>query len=465
MANITITNYDSANGIIFFQKTLIPLSANSVQIQKSTDAGLTFTLVATESGFITSPYSPYFFAGANLIRLFIPSINLYSNSFSTTPVVPSGPLPIASRTAITSAAQVTFVNSKIYLRNSTGVNANVHTVSLWVWTGSLNKTLGNPNFTLSKSKISGLDTYIQFEIQDFLKPFIDPKFAYNELTLPAVSGQYVFWQAIINGTVGNVIANTGTNIALLGNRWNYEQNFVNGNNGVSPNKSNPFIGTVNKWYNEKVHDYFLQSFDFTVAQVDANTSKIIITQAVTPPSAFTRCPLDPCLIVFLNKLGLWEHFTPNGKLFSQNKITFDTQNRSYRDESQLDNYYTHYKEKNNVEAMESYVLNTGSLDETMNETIKQIIFSPRVYLIKFKGDIIASAQVGITIDNTYVTIDDEIVTIDNAPISTLDVGFYKTHLQIPVIVTNTDFVEKTRLNEKNKIDYVINMDETSNKIL
>lgn len=371
-------------------------------------------------------------------------------------------LPIEDRTPITSASQVTFANSPIYIRNTATSNPQI--VYLWVWNGDLNKTLGNANSILSKSKISDSDNYIQFKVQDLILPYLNPNFAFNEVDMPAVSGQVVFWQA---KTYSNeiLIADTGTNIATVGYRWSYEQNFILGNNGILPNRNIPYNETVNKWYNSKVHHYFTQTFDFTVPQENANTTNVILTNELTIPNGWSRCSLDPCLIVFINKLGLWETFTPNGKLFTQDKVDFDNQNRSFRDESSIDNTYAHYKDKRNVEAFQTFVINTGGLDETMNETVKQIIFSPKVYFIRFKGDLVSPEVVGVTIDNTYITIDDTIQTIDGMPIGIEDIGCYKTFQQIPVLVTNQDFTEKKRLNDKTKIDYVLNMEQTNSSIL
>lgn len=373
-------------------------------------------------------------------------------------------LPIEDRTPITSASQVTFANSPIYVR--TVLLAQNYTLYLWVWTGDLNKTLGNANSILKKSKVSASDVYVQFKIQDLILPYLNPNFAFNEVDMPAVSGQVVFWQAkVVTDLELGLGFDTGTNIATTGYRWSYEQNFILGNNGILPNRNIPYNDTVNKWYNSKVHHYFTQSFDFTILQADANTTNVLKTEQLTIPTGWSRCSLDPCLIVFINKLGLWETFTPNGKLFTQDKVDFDNQNRSFRDESRVDNTYAHYKDKRNVESFQTFVVNTGGLDETMNETVKQITFSPKVYFIRFKGDLVSPEVVGVTIDNTYITIDETIQTIDGIPIGIEDIGFYKTFQQIPVLVTNQDFTEKKRLNDKTKIDYVLNMEQTNSSIL
>jgi hypothetical protein len=73
--------------------------------------------------------------------------------------------------------------------------------------------------------------------------------------------------------------------------------------------------------------------------------------------------------------------------------------------------------------VQSYSINTGALTEDMNSTIEQIIYSPKVYLIKFKSDKQITSTVGLTIDSNLVTIDN-VNIIDNA-ISTEVLGFFK----------------------------------------
>ena len=77
-----------------------------------------------------------------------------------------------TRTNIDNANDITFCNSPIHLmlqnadKDNTILSAVVY---LWVWNGAQNKVLGTPNFTLKTDKISGSDTYINFEISDLIK--------------------------------------------------------------------------------------------------------------------------------------------------------------------------------------------------------------------------------------------------------------------------------------------------------
>ena len=388
-------------------------------------------------------------------------------------------LPIGDRTLIDDEAQITFVNSPIHLRVQNGAqDATIESVFVyvWIWNGNQNKTLNSPNTTLFKNKISASDTYINFEVADYIKAFIEnplnapntnqPNFAYNEATAPAITGQGVFWQIVTDTTsaAGTVRNNYETNFATLGYRWNYEQNLI-GNNGLSVGGSTGFIKSSDRWYNSKIHNYITQSFKLDNLVAEATAGNMINSTPVAPPPAWERCSIDSSLIIYLNKLGLWEMFTPHGKILATTNTKFEKQNKSYRDPSQIDNTYVHSKLRSSPDVLQKYEINSGSLTETMINQIEQIIYSPKVYLILFDGDIQESSTVGITIDSTFVTIDDTNITIDSATVTEELVGQFKTFQQIPVISTEKTFIRKTRVNDKNKINYKFKFEETTNKLL
>lgn len=388
-------------------------------------------------------------------------------------------LPLGDRTLIDDASQITFCGSPIHLRLQNDLkDASIQSayVYLWIWNGNQNDALGAPNRILFKKKVSSLDTYINFEIADYIRAFLEtpdnapntnqPNFGYNHFVPPAMTGQGIFWQIVtdITSDAGTVRYNYETNFATLGYRWNYEQNSIK-NNSLSPNGSTGFLTPVNKWYNEKISNYFSQTFNLTNAIAAATTANMINYIAVTPPAAWTRCSRDSSLVIYLNKLGLWEAFTPHGKITASSDIDSEEQNKGYRDPSQIDNTYVHSKLRTSLDVTQSWVINTGSLTEDMINAVEQIIYSPKVYIITFSGDIQEASTVGITIDSTLISIDNTNITIDSATVTEEFVGDYKTFQQIPVIIKDSDFIRKNRLNDKNNIDYNIKFEETNNKIL
>ena len=377
------------------------------------------------------------------------------------------PIPIVSTpTIIDNASKILFCNSPVFINETATADTNRIEVKLFIWSGNISPLPLQPIIFLKKEKVSLNDNYISVQIQDYIKPFINPKFAYNRISAPSITNQAVFVQAEIktinnNNTFTKRV--TDTFLATLGYRWNYEQNLL-GSNGVQNYGANGFVDPVNKWYNPKIANYFYQDFDFTKTLLNATSTNIIRYNALTPPANWLRCTQDPYLIVFINKLGLWETFTPHGKTTVTAKVNRTDANISHRNPSQVDNTFTHSRKVNSIEVTQSYAINTGSLDETMTSIIEEVVYSPLVYLIKFKGDTEDVTTIGLTIDTTVVSIDNTNITIDSITIAVENLGYFKTHQQIPVIVADEDFNRKTRLNNKNAIDYTIKFDETNNKI-
>ena len=388
-------------------------------------------------------------------------------------------LPTEDRTPIAKAEQIYFCLSPIHLRLQNALEDSTiqsATVYFWVWNGDQNKTLNQPNRTLYKKKISASDTYINFEVASYIEAFLktpdnarntdQPNFGFNVFSEAAITGQGVFWQVVadITSDAGTVRYNFPTNFSTLGYRWNYEQNAL-GNNGLSPNGSTGFLTPVDKWYSPKISQYFNQTFNLTNTVAAATSANMITRTPITPPEEWERCALDACLIVYINKLGLWDIFTPHGKIMASSSIDSKEQSRAYRDPSQGDNTYQHSKIRASLNVSQMWTINTGSLTEDMINDVEQIIYSPKVYLIKFNGAIQTTTTVGITIDSTLVSIDNTNITIDSDTISSEFLGSYKDFEQIPVIVKDSDFTRKNRVNDKNDINYNIKFEETNNKIL
>jgi hypothetical protein len=380
-------------------------------------------------------------------------------------------LPVIDRTKIEYATDITFCNSPIHLRlqNEDSDNSIESAfVYLWIWNGEQDADLASPNHTLYKSKVSVSDDYLNFEISELIKSFLisplnapntnQPNFSYNELDNPAITGQGVFWQIVADITSDGITTrfNYRTSFATLGYRYNSEQTFTNVYNVELPE--------TNRWYNPRIHNYINQTFNLTRTVAAATTANIIVMHEIAPPTLWERESRDPYLIVYLNKLGLWDMFTPHGKATETSKKEMATNNVNYRDPSRIDNSYVHSKLTDNFDVTDTITINTGSLTEDMVENVRQILYSPKVYLIKFAGDFQETTTVGITIDSNYVTIDSLNTTIDGKTVTEEFLGYYKTHQQIPVILTDTDFTTKNRVNDKNQIDYNLKFEVTTNKI-
>jgi len=373
-------------------------------------------------------------------------------------------LPVDARTAIDGESKIKLINSPLFIRENATEQTKSVTVNIYIWDGEQDRTINQPTVILKKDKVSKSDNYISLEISDIVRPFIKPRFAYNRAAAPAVTNQGVFLQAQIiniNFDASQTTRYTNTFFCTLGYRWNYEQNLIE-DNGVQNYGASGFVIPVEKWFNPKISNYFNQTFNFTRTVEQGSTKNMVNYIAVTPTKL--RCTLDPCLIVFINKLGLWESFTPHGKKTASVKVNRTVSNISHRDPSQIDNTYKHSKQITAIDAEQSYLINTGALDENMTSIVEELIYSPIVYLINFKGDLETVTTVGITIDNAVLSIDNNDITIDSQTITENALGYFKTHQQIPVVITDEDFTRKTRLNDKIAIDYNLKLAETNNKI-
>lgn len=390
------------------------------------------------------------------------------------------------KTIIDTADKIQFCNSPIHIRQTAVTVGNLIksvTHYLWIWNTDQNKTLGEATQILHKELVSQSDDYINVNIADLIKSWLvspenarntnQPQFSWNQFSLPAQTGQGVFYQiisevlelepdteAIINQTIVSP-----TCFATLGYRWNYEQN-EGSNNGIKPYLSDPFGREIYRYFNQSIDNYFANTFNLG-QDVDVCTSANMILQSkITPPANQSFCAKDSYLIVFLNKLGLWDSFTPFGKTIITAKATTTNSSRMFRDPSYIDNSQVHSMLRDTINVLQTYTINSGHIDETATQLINELVFSPKVYLIKFKGDKVTETTTGLTIDNTFVTVDDTSVTVDNQTVSSESIGYFTTYQQIPVILTNPDdLINKTRLNDKINIEYTIKFDETNNKIL
>ncbi len=462
MPSVVLNSYNPTNGCLSWTITGSP-APGAVLTQSSLDNGVTWDNL--NYGNIIPPRCGYFSDVPILWRVRLEPSQDVSNTifFSGTGLI---------RTPISTGKDISFCNSPIHIRlenTAKDVNIASATLYLYIWSGAMSQILTIPNATLYADKVSASDKYINFEISELIKSYLinpnnapntnQPNFSYNELDNPAITGQGVFWQVVadVKNTNGTVERKTfRTSFATLGYLYNEEQTFT-----FDFTASQEYR---NRFYNPKIHNYFKQTFDFTKSISNATTGNIILFEEITPAVEWRREALDPYLIVFINKLGLWETFTPHGKVTINEKVERTERKLSYRDPSRLDNSYNHSKITDNIDVTQSLTINTGSLFEEMVEVVAQIVYSPKIYLIKFKGDVQTATTVGITIDNNLVSIDSLLTTIDGLSVEDEYISFFKTHKQIPVILTDSDFEYKTRLNDKNKIDYNLKFEVTTNKI-
>jgi hypothetical protein len=336
-------------------------------------------------------------------------------------------------------------------------------IELYIWSGQLNNPPSLPNYILESNKVSQNDTYISFQIAEKLEAEIDnTRFAWVQgSNFPEVRGEGVFWQIkkIITNTNGTEIIEGVTNFTTRGYRYDFEQV------GNIPNKQQPYLGLkpidYNRYYTDKIK-YVRRSFDFTQSLANCTSENIIKKEFINP----TECKAqlgERFLIVYLNRWGLFDYFTPYGKVTNPISIDSEDGTKLYRNPNAINNSIIHHKRRLINEVALKYVINTGGLHENMVEQVEEVMYSPLIYLVKFTGETFTTERIGLTVDSTTISVDSTEITVDAITITVDDVGLFSEFQQIPVINANKSFDIKTRLTDKGKINYDLEF-ESGNRI-
>jgi hypothetical protein len=382
---------------------------------------------------------------------------------------------------ITDISQVAFCNSPVTIRIDlltdfpAYVPSNINTrIRLQLTTFDINDALEEVNVTihpLDKARISNDDKYVSFEIQDRLKNDLVrkenlnnvdfPVLLYHNTSLPYVQGMCLFYRYsyyAYDETTSVAAIDVTDKVATLGKRWGTEEapfygSYVGNSNGFN------IVETPIKKYADLIPYYATQSFAFGINRTSNN---FIITTQLIPSE--TICVKEPLLFIYLDQQGLFQYLTTIGKIVINTETKRQESAKVFRDSTMINVSSTHFKNTSIEEVFQTYTVNTGVLDESMNALIEELIYSPKIYLIRFYGDKFTTAQVGITVDNDIITVDNETITVDSDTITVGDVGYYSTYLQVPVTCVDSDFVKKTMINDKRDISYTLKFKETASKI-
>lgn len=382
---------------------------------------------------------------------------------------------------ITDLSQVAFCNSPVVVRIDllndfpAYVPPEINTrIRLQLVTFDINDALEEVNINthvLDKARVSIDDKYVAFEIQDYLKNDLIrkdninnvdfPVLLYHNTSLPYVQGMCLFYRYsyyAYDKTTSIPAINVTNKVATLGYRWRNEQSpfygsFVGGANGFN------VATTPVKKYAEYIPYYAKQEFNFGA---DRTSNNFIVTSQVMPPSVV--CVKEPILFIYLDRQGLFQYITTTGKVTINDEIKRQESQKEFRDSSMINTESTHFKNTSIEEVFQTYTVNTGVMDESINNVLEELLYSPKIYLVRFYGERWTIAQQGITVDNDIITVDNETITIDSDTITLADVGYYSTYIQVPVTCIDTDFVKKTNINDKRDISYFFKFKETASKV-
>lgn len=380
------------------------------------------------------------------------------------------PLATPALTNISTKAQIYLAESPIHFNFENELSdasiASV-TIEVYIWRGFQTADLPNtPRLVFNNiKKVSPADKYIAIELHNEIKAFItssnlnknNPQYAYNTTSGATTAGEGVYFHIVYKVDTESV-KQLGSFFATSGYRYSFEQlgGPYSSYNDVETARKFALGINYSKW-NINLDTDFASSFS------GIGVDGMIVRDLVSPADRQYQTGVT-CLIAYINRLGLWDTFTPFGKFVTQEPIKRDEFASTYRNPLQINSQIQHLKQNGSPTGFRKFAINTGLIDESNNYQIRECKNSSKIYLIIFGNDVFTNVQTGITVDSTSVTVDNTEITVDSDVVTMQDIGFYSKFTQIPVRFVGNDFTIKTRLNEKSSISYNLEFEETNNFI-
>lgn len=369
-------------------------------------------------------------------------------------------------TNISSRASIFFAQSPIHfnLQNELA-NASIQsvTVEVYIWRGFQTADLPTtPNIVFNNiKKISPQDNYIAIEISEEIKAFItssnfnrnNPQWAYNATDKATTSGEGVYFH-IVYKVDSESVKQLGTYFSTTGYRYDFERRPYT--DFTSPETFRRYANAIN-----------YDRFDFnlnTVKETSFSGVGGMITQTV--PTGLNRETQTgvKCLIAYINRVGLWDTFTPFGKFTESLSTKRETYNINFRNPLNVNSQIQHQQQAGLPKGVRKFTINTSLIDERNNYQVLEMLQSPKLYLVVFENDVFLNESIGLTVDSTLVTVDNTDITVDEDTVTSENLGFYSKFVQIPIKNNTTEYLKKTRLNDKSSISYTLEFESTSNFI-
>ena len=380
------------------------------------------------------------------------------------------PLAIPTLTNISSRASIFLAQSPIHfnLQNEAASTAiQKVTVEVYIWRGAQTADLpASPSIVFNNiPKISPGDNYIAIELHNEIHAFItssnlnknNPQWSYNTTSKPTTAGEGVYFH-IVYKVDSESVKQLGTFFATTGYRYDFEQK-----GGYYTTFED--VETFRK-YAESIN-YDRSTINLTTvastSQSGTGPNGMILQQDINP-SVRNRQTGVPVLIAYLNRLGLWDTFTPFGKVSETTPLKRDEYASSFRNPLNVNSQIQHLKQNGAGKGLRKWTINTRWIDEKNKYQIRELLQSSKIYLVFFGDGVFQAIQEGITVDSTIVTADNTAITIDSAPVTAANIGFYSKYTQVPVTLTTDSILIKTRLNDKSSISYSLDFEATNNTI-
>lgn len=381
-------------------------------------------------------------------------------------------MPLATPTLnnIDSKAKIFLAESPIHFNfqnDLTDASIQKVSVEVYVWRGFQTADLpATPTLVFNNiKKISPHDNYIAIELHNEIKSYItssnlnknNPQWAYNTTDKATTAGEGVYFHIVYQVDTESV-KQLGTYFATTGYRYSFEQK------GGMYSTFND-IETFRRYAKNIRYDNCIINLT-TVATTSfsgTGTNGMITQTEVTPALRETQTGVS-CLIAYVNRLGLWDTFTPFGKFVESIDTKRDEFSNSFRNPLNVNSQIQHLQQSGSAKGFRKFTINTGLLDERNNYQVREIIQSSKIYLVIFENDVFQTTSIGLTVDSTIVSADNTFITADSVTVTAGDLGNYSDFTQIPVKNLTSNFVKKTKLNDKSSISYTLEFEETNNFI-
>ena len=399
----------------------------------------------TEMDFSYAPGTNYiyldntFTAGQINTRLY----DLYSSNTANIEIrtigMESYPAKITAATLPTSLIPT---NSPIHIFASGLAGQETHSkINLWIWNGTYNsQNLLDPSVVLFKKNYDGIPNQVGespatnalYEVSEYIKSFIKNGLDMNPITGTLSTANYVNAVYYKYEELGYIIGDNPSTvpddskstyikssplyIAHSGYQFDYESTLYTNQEmlsyGFPVTYNNAFLAKRNYVTDLK---YFTGQYVYPSAISSPTPQDYISYLPFVPVN--TQCVKEKMYIKFINKSGLYELFTPVGKITVNNTIQRDSYERTYYNVSMFHTNKQHLVSQYNINSKQNWSVNTGNITEESSQKVEELLYSPEVKLFTFDKN------------NNYV--------------------------EYPVVVSDTNFTRKTKINDKAVINYII----------
>jgi hypothetical protein len=314
---------------------------------------------------------------------------------------------------------LTLTRSPRYIRTVTFASATYFKLELYIFTGLIAAKPATATYTINKDIING-EEKVTFEINQLIRDYYD-----IAIDNSGSDGQVLWVIADITPFSSSAVGSVASTTFLAFDGFNYFQEPVSSGGSINATYLLPILLTAEKvqvlntdFAQIPVNAEIAESVDFKLNGAIVSTHLItdsgntnqkiqyVVTTASSVDSVvvtYNSCAstetktielVDECKfavskIVFINKLGAEQNLYFFKKSVKSLDVKKESFNRNLLDETLPYfagfNFTDHQNKEFNLTGNEALVLNSGYVNESMNETFKELLLSQYVWVIR-SGD-------------------------------------------------------------------------------